>query len=291
MRKNILVPTAILDFDLLQSLTQKPPAFAPSDAPFWEDAYISQSMLAAHLDPHTDAASRRPETIEQSVAFLARQLALPAGSAVLDLGCGPGLYTQRLARLGYQVTGIDFSRNSLAYARAAAAREGLAVEYIQQNYLQLDLSEQFDAITLIYYDLGVFAPDQRADLLRRIARALKPGGFFVFDVVTGRQRPPAAHTASWRLEDNGFWRPGECLVLEQTFAYPEERAFLDQYLVVTADGSITPYHVWQQHFDVAAVDAMLAGCGLERAGLWSDLCGAPYSPETPALGIAARKPA
>lgn len=291
IHKSLLLTNALLDYDLLQRLAHKPPAFESTGALFWEDPYISQSMLAAHLDPNSDAASRRPETIDRSVAFIARELGLGGGSAVLDLGCGPGLYTQRLARLGCQVTGIDYAQNSLAYARATAAREGLEIQYAQQNYLELDRHEQFDAALLIYYDLGVFAPAQRADLLRRIARALKPGGAFVFDVVTPRQRPNLTHTSAWHLEDRGFWRPTQCVVLEQSYAYPEERAALDQYLVVTPDGSITAYHIWEQHFDLDAVDAMLGACGLARAGAWSDLCGAPYSAETPTLGIVARKPA
>ena len=41
--------------------------------------------------------------------------------AIADFGCGPGLYAQRLARAGLNVTGIDFSANSLQYAREVAS--------------------------------------------------------------------------------------------------------------------------------------------------------------------------
>ena len=48
----------------------RPALFAPHAASFWDDPYISRQLLAAHLDPGTDAASRRPDTIDRSVAVL-----------------------------------------------------------------------------------------------------------------------------------------------------------------------------------------------------------------------------
>jgi hypothetical protein len=58
---------------LINQLAQalgRPEPFAPHDAPFWDDPYIASQMLAAHLDPHTDGASRRPETIRATVDHL-----------------------------------------------------------------------------------------------------------------------------------------------------------------------------------------------------------------------------
>ena len=50
-------------------------------------------------------------------------------SRVLDLGCGPGLYTSRLARRGHTCVGIDFSPASIEYAREVARTQQLACEY------------------------------------------------------------------------------------------------------------------------------------------------------------------
>ena len=50
---------------------QKPPApFSPGEPHFWTDPHIARQMLAVHLDPETDAASRRPETIQRTVDWL-----------------------------------------------------------------------------------------------------------------------------------------------------------------------------------------------------------------------------
>lgn len=82
-------------------------------------------MLAAHLNPEIDAASRRTDTINQTVNWLIKTLALEAGASVLDLGCGPGLYTSRLAKSGMKVTGVDYSHRSIEFASNYAAQNGL----------------------------------------------------------------------------------------------------------------------------------------------------------------------
>jgi 2-polyprenyl-3-methyl-5-hydroxy-6-metoxy-1,4-benzoquinol methylase len=86
-------------------------------------------MLKAHLDPNTDAASRRPEIIVKSVKWLSQYLRLSPGSEVIDLGCGPGLYCAHFHREGWKVTGLDFSERSIAYAREQAAKCGQDIEY------------------------------------------------------------------------------------------------------------------------------------------------------------------
>ncbi len=54
--------------EALERALARPEPFAPHDAPFWDDPHIAREMLAAHLDPGTDAGSRRPETIARTVA-------------------------------------------------------------------------------------------------------------------------------------------------------------------------------------------------------------------------------
>ena len=57
---------------------------------------------------------------------------------ILDLGCGPGLYASRLARLGHRVTGIDFSPASIRYARQQAEKAGLSCTYIELDLRSLE---------------------------------------------------------------------------------------------------------------------------------------------------------
>ena len=139
------------------------------------DEYISTQLLKTHLNPDMDLASRKDATISLTVEWILEKA--PGDRLnILDLGCGPGLYTEKLAEKGHQITGMDYSANSIRYAGESAGRKKLNIFYTQQNYLELNEENRYDLILMIFTDFGVLPPDQREILLANIYRALKPGG-------------------------------------------------------------------------------------------------------------------
>ena len=271
-------------------LQKKPAPFTPGEPLFWDDPHISKQMLAAHLDPTVDAASRRPEMIERSVQWLIETLGLTPGAAVLDLGCGPGLYASRLARAGLHVTGVDYSRRSIEYAAQFADQNNLDVTYRCENYLELHDENQYDAALLIYGDFCPLSPDQRESLLQNIFRALKPGGAFVLDVSTRECRRKHGSRNGWSVVPSGFWKPGPHLVLEQGFDYPEQSIWLDQFITIEADGKVTVYRNWFQDYTPQAISDELSAGGFVVESLWSDLAGTPYTSQSEWIGVVTRKP-
>ena len=290
MTANLIVNSRGLDLSLLRRLQERPEPFAPGNARFWDDPYISAQMLAAHLDPHTDAASRRPGTIDDTIAWLVPTLELHPGAAVLDLGCGPGLYTHRLAARGIAVTGIDLSRRSIDYAINDAAERRLAIEYRCENYLCLADRERYDAALLIYGDYCVLAEAERARLLHNVYRALRPGGRFVLDVTTREHRKGAGWHGDYSVEENGFWKPGLCLVLRSGFDYPEQSIFLNQAIVVESDGVLSLYRLWFQDFSPETIASELQAVDFSVESMWSDLQGSRYHAGSEWIGLVARRP-
>lgn len=281
----LINPEGLLRLDVLHALAQKPPLFAPAEPRFWDDPYIATQMLLAHLDPTLDAASRRPETIMRSVAWIVETLGLQPGMDLLDLGCGPGLYTQRFAALGFNVTGMDLSENSLAYAREHDA----ASTYIHQNYVTLDHEAAYAVVTLIYGDFCVLEDADRDRLLDAIRRALRPGGAFVLDVTTPVHVEQEAFPNEWYVApEGGFWKPGPHLVLQQRYHYPEADTTLDQYLVLEANGTLSVYHNWLHHYTPATLIPVLEAHGFTVEGVYGDLTGAPYTAASRWLGVVAR---
>ena len=294
-------PHAAIDVEALLIAKSKPELWATGADLFWDDPHISREMLKVHLDPAIDLASRRPETIDRTVEWLVRALGAAPGTQVLDLGCGPGLYSQRLAERGISVTGVDYSRNSLAYARAQAAEAGLAIKYAYMDYRSLAYQAEFDLALLIYYDLGAMSDADRDEVLRRVWTALRPGGRFAFDVMTRPGRAGARAESGWRPSRGGFWRPGPHLVLTDVFEYPENHAELDQYLVIEEDGRYSVYRVWTRYYDLEEITGVVERAGFEVEGIWADLTGRPIGTTGPAgagtdgaqdegLAIVARRP-
>ncbi len=286
-----LIRHDVLQLDILRQLSQPPALFEPGEPLFWDDPHISAQMLAAHLDPTTEAASRAPHVIERTVAWLVDTLGLAPGDAVIDLGCGPGLYAAQLAQRGLHVTGVDYSRRSIAYARQSAADRDLAITYRYQNYLTLDETARYDAALLIYGDLCVLAPEKRDNLLRAIHRALKPGGSFACDVSTRQHRARVGVRPGWYAADSGFWKPGPHLVLERGFDYPDHDTYLDQYTVIEPDGSIGVYRNWFLDYTPETITPALEAAGFSVRGLWGDLAGSPLEPDGEWIGLVADKAA
>ena len=278
-----------MNIDTFIRLQKKLEPFTPGEPLFWDDPHISTQMLKAHLDPDSDLASRRPETIQQSVNGLIATLALQRGDAVLDLGCGPGLYAARLAEQGLRVSGVDYSRRSIAYAQEYAKQHNLDIHYRYQNYLTLDDEGQYDAALLIYGDFCPLSPAQRRQLLRNLHRALKPGGHFVLDVTTPTHRRARGSKNGWYAVETGFWKPGPHLVLEEGFDYPEQSIFLDQAIVIEESGQVSVYRNWFQDFTRETIIKELTDAGYIVQSVWSDLAGAPITGDTMWIGLVAQK--
>lgn len=269
----------------LLDLQQKPEPFTAGEKLFWDDPHISSQMLAAHLNPDWDAASRRPEIIDQTVNWLIQTLDLKPGASLLDLGCGPGLYASRFAQAGFAVTGVDYSHRSIGYATQAAQANNLNITYRYQNYLELTDENQYDAAFLIYGDFCPLNPQQRATLLQNISRALKPQGKFVLDVTTRECRKRYGIKNNWYATTSGFWKADPHLVLETGFDYPEQSIWLDQYTVIEADGKISVYRNWFQDYTPETITTELTQGGFVVESLWGDLTGQAYTPQSEWIGL------
>jgi len=252
----------MLDFSLLESFLGASLPGGPVSGSIWTDPHISRRLLAAHLDPDTDAASRRPAAIEATLAWIARQVG-PAPLDVLDLGCGPGLYSERLASAGHRVVGLDFSQTSLDYARGSAESQGLAVDYREADYLEEGLGGPYGLVAMIYCDLGALDRDRRRELLAKVRGALAPGGAFVFDVVDERFLAQARLGRDWAIAGPGFWSPEPYLLWEDTRHLPAERSVVRSYVVAEpGSGRVRRYEIRDTYFSDEDVRAELAEAGL-----------------------------
>ena len=99
----------------------------------WNEPGFSERMLREHLSQEHDWASRRASTIDKHVDWIHREVLSSRPSRILDLGCGPGLYASRLAKMGHACAGIDFSPASIAYAREYAQKANLRCSYQHED--------------------------------------------------------------------------------------------------------------------------------------------------------------
>jgi SAM-dependent methyltransferase len=233
----------------------------------WDDPAFSERMLREHLSQAHDGASRRSETIDAHVAWIHAHLLGGQPTRILDLGCGPGLYTSRLARLGHDCTGIDFSPASIAYARDAHSDIG----YVQGDIRTTEYGSGYGLVMLIYGELNVFRPDDARLILRKARAALGDGGTLLlevhpWDVV----RAMGDHPASWRSSPGGLFSPDPYLLLEEGFWDADANVTTHRYYVIdAATAAVTQYTECVQAYSDDAFRELLDTSGFH----WNETFG------------------
>ncbi len=241
-----------------------PTPWAEGDQIPWDDPAFGRRMLREHLSQEHDAASRRAERIDASVAWTHSEVLAGRAGRVLDLGCGPGLYASRLARLGHEVVGIDFSPVSIEYARETARDGALACEYILGDLREAEYGSGFDLVMQIYGEINVFRPEDARRILIKGHDALRPGGALLVDM----QRADAVEQnaragASWTLcRDGGLFSDRPYLYMESSFWDTEHRVGTRRMDVVDLEtGGIECHALSNQAYTETETVMLLAGCG------------------------------
>ena len=277
-------------FAKLEEINSRPkPYEVYTAADLWTDEHTSKQMLTYHLNPDIDVSSRKKEFIEQSASWIAAHFGVGQGTKVADFGCGPGLYTKRLAELGANVAGIDFSKRSIEYAKEVAAREQLNISYMNQNYLEFETNDRFDLILMIFCDFCALSPEQRMLMLRKFHELLLSGGSLLLDVYSlnaYRQREEVT-TYGPNLLD-GFWSAEKYYGFQNTFKYDEKKVVLDKYTIVESAGTRTIYN-WLQYFSPDTVQKEFEQAGFAVQAKYSDVAGTPFDGTALEFAVVGRK--
>jgi len=277
-------------FKELEKINTRPEPFefyTASD--LWTDEHTSEQMLRFHLNGNIDVSSRNAAFINRSVEWVSSSFSVGAGTKIADFGCGPGLYTTRLAQKQADVTGIDFSKRSIQYAQEVATRDKLSIHYVNQNYLEFETDDRFDLILMIMCDFCALSPAQRKKMLNMFHTILEPGGSVLLDVYSLTAYEQREETAMYEANLlNGFWSPNKYYGFLNTLKYERDKVVLDQYTLIEAERTRTVYN-WLQYFSPEALKKQFTECGFTAEKLFSDVAGSPFDPTTHEFAVVARK--
>lgn len=257
----------------------------------WNEPGFSKCMLDEHLSQRHDAASRRTETIEQHVQWIQQSFLEGAIGSVLDLGCGPGLYTSRFAKLGHSCFGIDYSPASIAYARQQASELDLACTYEDSDVRSADYGAGHALIMMVYGEINVFQRGDALKILQKALTALAPGGVLVlephtFEAIQQRGTTPP----KWSSSPGGLFSESPHLVLTENFWHVERSIATTRYYVIdTQTATTTRFAQSMQAYDFAAYESLLSSAGFSRIQRWPSLTGTPNPSSKEFFALVARK--
>jgi ubiquinone/menaquinone biosynthesis C-methylase UbiE len=204
----------------------------------------------------------------------------PGAKRVLDICCGTGEHAIRMAQLGYEVTGIDASRDMIKFANEKVKKEGVSVEFRCIDAHALNIVGEFQAAYCLGYTFHYMTTySEVISFFTRINEALLPQGIFLVDFID-----------AWGLIE-GFHRDKYVYRHEGTTIFQFEQTNLDKkkrvrhiefyYVIDYNDGHAKTIFAEEDiriFFD-DEVQMLLSNCGFEKIKSFGN-----YTPDTNASG-------
>jgi SAM-dependent methyltransferase len=231
----------------------------------WHDPGFSSRMLAEHLTQEHDLASRRLEWIDRQVEWIHRKLPAGRSANILDLGCGPGLYSHRLAVRGHRCRGIDFGPASIEYARQHAP-DGSRCEFVLDDIRSAAFGGPCDLAMMLFGEMNVFSPTELRAILQRVhASLLTEGGMLILEIQTpeavksmGQSEPSDDHFQSGPFSD----RPHRCRTECEWIS--EQHVAIQTYIVREGAGATQVYRNTTKAWGIEDLTAVLQTAGFHR---------------------------
>lgn len=225
----------------------------------WTKAFFREAVFTPG-SPEADAAAA------DEARFLWDVLCLKKGSRVLDVACGTGRHSIRLARRGANVLGVDVTPEYLRQARLAA-KFTKNVQYERVDMRRLGFVRQFDAAINLWTSFGYFNdPKDDHRTLKGVARSLKPGGLFLIDTIDFavlRKTPEKRH---WARRSDGAYVLEEAKVVEG-----RDPRVINEWTILRAGHKPLTSRFVVRGYDKPRLYATLRKAGLEPLKTWSGL--------------------
>ncbi len=266
-----------------------PIPWAEGDNIPWNEPEFSRRMLVEHLTQTHDAASRRFEIIDRQVNWIHTTLLDCQPTTILDLGCGPGLYSSRLAFLGHSCHGIDYSPASIDFAIESAQRDHLPCTYVCRDIRKADFSHKNGLVMLIYGEFNVFRPEDAKLILKKAWQALKPGGWLLLEPHPFKLiQQMGEKTPSWFSSLSGLFSERPHVVLQENFWEALTNIATIRYFVIDVDTlQVSQYAQSMQAYQDEEYCELLSSCGFAAIEFLPGISG--DFPQGDLIGIMARR--
>lgn len=267
-----------LPFDALRPFKSRPEEFVPRDNLPWER--LAQNLLKFDETPEEGFIFlSSAAVVEGRIEWLDQHLGLPSEVAILDIGCGPGLYSHRLAQLGYQVTGIDIADSFLQYGSQKAQPEDLPCRYLNLSMFEMTFEAQFEVVLLINSLARQLTLSELEILLTRVRKALKPGGYLIGEFSIA---PPHFSYNKPLIDESIFlmngspWSTNFHAWMYRDLIFPSTSERVNHHLIVDLNGHSQEYWSRFSLYPQSVLTELLMRQGLQIKSIFGEKLGQAY---------------
>jgi SAM-dependent methyltransferase len=253
--------------ELLEDAVEQPPKappLAPSHAPpkpplppsrrrNWYDDVFTEHFSTLSPGGVEESAAR-------DVEFVLSISEVAAEATILDVGCGIGYHSLKLAELGYRVTGVDFSLAQLLRASELNEERQAGASFLHGDMRGLPTDEQFDLVMCVGSTLGYFEEDANRQSLEEMRDRVKPGGRMVLQVFNRDYLVSKLPIRSW-------WQGNKCLVLDEAELNYKANRLRVHRTIVFEDGRQFEHYMFLRAYSVHDLGKMLSAEGLKVVSL------------------------
>jgi len=272
-----------------------PEPWAEGDNIPWDDPAFSKRMLQEHLSQEHSLASRRLEVIGQQVGWIHEEILDRRPTKILELTCGPGLYTNRLAKLGHHCVGIDYAPASIRYADESARAEGLSCTYRLEDVRKATYGDGYGLVMMNNGQFNVFRRDDASLILGRVCACLLPGGLVLLEPqkFTTIENIGRSGTSWYSCDDGGgLFSDSPHLCLQESFWDPDAQATTQRFFIVDSEtGEVRRHALTTEAYTDEQLRDSLVQAGFMDIRFFPSLLGVDVSDESQSvnLAIVARK--
>lgn len=209
----------------------------------WHKEDFSRRALREYLNQEHDAASQKLELMQNQIEWIHHNILKDKISKILDLSCGPGIYTNMLAKFGHHCKGIDISPAGIEYARITKTELMLDCEYQLGDIRSVDYGKGFDMVMNLYGEFNNHTKADASKILKSINAALVENGLLLlelypFDTIEeiGNKEPTWTSSEESRFSSKPHliltdyeWNPGPNFSVERYYIVHSENVHTEMY--------------------------------------------------------------
>lgn len=248
--------------------------------PEWPVAFFDDDYLRIYRPQLS------PEVTGAEVDFIESALALPAGAEVLDLACGFGRHAIGMNLRGHRVTGVDFNPRYLEIAAEEARAAGATVRWTPGDMRALPFEGAFDAVYSYFTSFGYFSDAENARVIAGVAKALRPGGRFLLDMMNRDWLLTHPQQRVWNQRADG-----SLLMEELSLDLRTSRVTSRQIHIATEGGARLTKEYDLRAYTCAELTALFERHGLAVREVWGGPDRSDYSTESRRLILLAERTA
>ena len=203
--------------------------------------------------------------------------------SVLDLACGPGRHCLALAKMGYQVTGVDMSCYLLSKADEIANDSNLNINFVNADMLDYHTEDKCDLIINMFNSFGYLdTPEKNQTVINNTYQNLHETGTFIIDTVgkeTLARNIEPVHLSEY---DNGDIR------IERPLLVDNMQIFSNEWILISGKEAFRRHY---QHYVYTPIELreMCYQAGFNQVDIYGSLGAEDYDLDADRLVIVASK--